>query len=112
MIQYNAVLAVATAIQGFSSEKIYQELGLESLQSRRWFRKLYQFYNIKKKSHQYLFNIIQLNYEFTIPGIVIIFLYLKTSIITLEPLFFPLQSLSGINDKQGSKKLELFKKDF
>ena len=59
MIQYNAVLAVATAIQGFSSEKIYQELGLESLQSRRWFRKLCQFYKISKsKSPRYLFNII------------------------------------------------------
>ena len=34
-IQYNAALAVTGAIRGSSSEKLYQELGLESLQSRR-----------------------------------------------------------------------------
>ena len=35
------------------------ELGLEYLQSRRWFRKLFQFNKIlKNKSPRYLFNII------------------------------------------------------
>ena len=32
--------------RGTSREKIYQELGLESLQSRRWYRKLAMFYKI------------------------------------------------------------------
>ena len=37
----------------------YQELGLESLQSRRWYRKLAMFYKIyKNKSLFYLFNLI------------------------------------------------------
>ena len=31
-IQYNVCVAVTEAIRGTSSEKIYQELGLESLQ--------------------------------------------------------------------------------
>ena len=58
-IQYNACLAIAGAIRGTSSEKLYQELGLESLKSRRWFRKLYHFYKIlNEKSPSYLFNLI------------------------------------------------------
>ena len=39
-IQCNACLAITGAIRGTSREKIYQELGLESLQLRRWYRKL------------------------------------------------------------------------
>ena len=45
-IQYNAALAVAGAIRGTSQEKLYQELDFESLQSRRWFRKLSLLYKI------------------------------------------------------------------
>ena len=40
-IQYNACLALSEAIRGSSREKLYRELGLESLQHRRWYRKLY-----------------------------------------------------------------------
>ena len=58
-IQYNACLAITGAIRGTSTEKIYQELGLESLKSRRWFRKLCHFYKIfNEKSSSYLFNLI------------------------------------------------------
>ena len=58
-VQYNACLAIIGAIRGTSTEKIYQELGLESLKSRRWFRKLYNFYKIfNDKSPSYLFNLI------------------------------------------------------
>ena len=42
-IQYNACLAITGAIRGTSKEKLYQELGLESLQLRRWYRKLGMF---------------------------------------------------------------------
>ena len=41
--QYNACLAITGAIQGASKEKLYQELGLESLQLRRLYRKLGMF---------------------------------------------------------------------
>ena len=34
-IQYNAAIAITGAIRGTSSEKLFQELGLESLKSRR-----------------------------------------------------------------------------
>ena len=46
--QYNACLAITGAIRGRSREKIYQELGLESLQLRRWYRKLCFFYKVFK----------------------------------------------------------------
>ena len=42
--QYNACLATAGAIRGTSKEKLYQELVLESLRLRRWYRKLCFFY--------------------------------------------------------------------
>ena len=37
-IQYNACLAITGAMRGTSKEKLYQELGLESLQLRCWYR--------------------------------------------------------------------------
>ena len=45
-IQYNGALAITSAIRGSSREKLYQELGLETLQQRRWYRKLCCFYKI------------------------------------------------------------------
>ena len=49
-IQYNACLAITGAIRGTSREKIYQELGLESLQLRCWYRKLCLFYSFQKRT--------------------------------------------------------------
>ena len=58
-IQYNVCLTIIGAIRGSSTEKIYQELGLECLKSRRWFRKLCHFHKIfNEKSPSYLFNLI------------------------------------------------------
>ena len=58
-IQYNPCLAITGAIRGSSREKLYQELGFESLQQRRCYRKLCCFYKIfKNESPLYLFNII------------------------------------------------------
>ena len=58
-IQYSAALAVTGAVRRSSAEKLYQELGLESLKNRRWFRKLCEFYKtLKSKSPRYLFDII------------------------------------------------------
>ena len=45
--------------KGTSSEILYQELGLESLKSRRWFRKLCHFYKIlNEKSPSNLVDLI------------------------------------------------------
>ena len=58
-IQYNVCLALTGAIRGSSKEKIYQELGFESLRVRRWYRKLCLFYKVLNNEHpQYLFNLI------------------------------------------------------
>ena len=35
-LQYQAALAIIGAIQSTSRDKIYHELGLESLKSKRW----------------------------------------------------------------------------
>ena len=40
LVQYKAVLTITGAIQGTSCDKTYQELGLESLKSRRWYKHL------------------------------------------------------------------------
>ena len=47
-VQYNACLAITGAIRGTSKEKLYDELGLKSLQLRRWFRKLCYFHKFCK----------------------------------------------------------------
>ena len=58
-IQCTACLTITGAIRDTSKEKLYQEIGLESLQLRRWYRKLGMFYKIfKSKSPQYLFKLI------------------------------------------------------
>ena len=38
-VQYNARLAITGAIKGTSQERLYRELGLETLNDRRWSHK-------------------------------------------------------------------------
>ena len=47
-VQYNAALAITGAIKGTSKERIYRELGFESLADRRWFRRMCTFWKIVK----------------------------------------------------------------
>ena len=47
-IQYNAALAITGCIRGTSRDKIYAEIGIESLADRRYCRKLCFFYKIVK----------------------------------------------------------------
>ena len=44
--QYKACFAKTGVIQGTSRERLYQELRLESLENRRWYRKLIFFLKI------------------------------------------------------------------
>ena len=61
-IQYNAALAITGAIKGSSREKLYQELGLEFLSMRSWYRKLNLLFKIiKTESPPYLFNLVRNN---------------------------------------------------
>ena len=46
-VQYNAALSITGAINGTSPrERLYQELGLESLGERRWYHRLVSFFKI------------------------------------------------------------------
>ena len=47
-VQYSACLGITGAFKGTSRERLYQELGLESLKDRRWHRKLCFLYKIVK----------------------------------------------------------------
>ena len=58
-IKYNAAVAITGALRGISKEKLFEVLGLESLQHRRRYGKLCRFYKILKgQCPKYLFNII------------------------------------------------------
>ena len=58
-IQYIAAIAISGAIRGTFSEKLYQELDLESPRSRKWLRKLCLYCKLyMNKSPSYLYNLI------------------------------------------------------
>ena len=58
-VQYKVALAITGAIQGTSRKKIYQELGLESLRARRWYKRLSCMFKIvKEEAPNYLINLI------------------------------------------------------
>ena len=60
-VQYNTVLAITGAIRGDSKEKLYQELGFESLKDRRWFRWLCYLYKIANTEQPtYIYDLIPL----------------------------------------------------
>ena len=60
-IQYNSALAITGAVRGTSKDKLYKELGIEYLSSRRWFERVCLFYKIiNKKTPSYLTNIVPL----------------------------------------------------
>ena len=44
--QYNAALAITGTIRSTSKEKLYQELGFETMKERGWFRRLCCFYKV------------------------------------------------------------------
>ena len=57
VIQYNASLSITGCFRGTSREKVYSELGLESLADRRFSRRLCSFYKIVNGlAPQYLLN--------------------------------------------------------
>ena len=90
-IQYNACLEITGAIRGTSTEKNIPRTSLESLKSRRWFRKPCHFYKIfNKKSPSYLFNLIpnfnrvhNTSLSYNIPPIKVRHDYFKTHFLLL-----------------------------
>ena len=96
--QYNAALAITGAIRGASQTKLYRELELESLRSRRWFKHLRTLYKIKTAGlPSYLNNML--------PKVAIIikhkiprtWLYTKLGLIFSNILFFHIQLWNGTN---------------
>ena len=66
--QYSAALAVSGTWHGTSRQKLYDELGWESLCHRRWCRSMTHFYKLQStRSPLYLYDLIQperdLNYR-------------------------------------------------
>ena len=58
-VQYKAALAITGVIKGTSLDKICQELGPESLKSRRWYKRLsLMFKTMKEEAPNYLINLI------------------------------------------------------
>ena len=53
-LQYKACLAITGAIQETSRECLYNKLGLESLSSRRWWRKLCAIYELLSTQMPYV----------------------------------------------------------
>ena len=57
--KYSTTLIITGAVRRISREKLYYELGFESLVRRRWYRKLCCFYKMfKTQSPRYLFEVI------------------------------------------------------
>ena len=66
--QYSAALAVTGAWRGSSRQRLYNELGWESLYDRGWHRCLCHFFVVKKqRSPQYLFTKIPNERQLTYP---------------------------------------------
>ena len=89
-VQYNAALAITRAIGGSSREKLYQELGLASLKSRRWYRKLCLFFRLKKRINIALTSLIWFpkSYQHGLSKTITTFLHLMFNMNTSETLFF------------------------
>ena len=58
-VQYKVTLAITVDVQGTFREKIYQEFGLVSLKSRKWYERLScMFKRMNNKAPNYIFNLI------------------------------------------------------
>ena len=57
--QYNAALAITGTIRGTSKEKLYQELGFETMKERRWFSRFCCFHKIlNNQAPAYLYSLL------------------------------------------------------
>ena len=111
-IQCNASLAITGAIIGTSREKLYNELGLESLHARRWYRKLCYFYKFCVFIQpEYLFNLIPVRTS----KMQMMYQTLTSDIFFSKILFSHLRLLNGINwtlDFEKSKASLILRKIF
>ena len=109
-VQYNTALDMTGAIRGSSSVKRYEELGFESLKSRRLYRKLCLFFKLKRSKHPlYLVDITPKVLPTRLPETITTFLYLMLNLNTSKSLFFHPVIDSNIleNNVQNSKSVLL-----
>ena len=110
--QYDAALAITGAIRGTSREKLYVELGIESLKFRRWFRKLACFYKIQSTGlPKYLLQLIPTNnHSYTLRKLLnIAHYYCRTD--TFKNSFFPnvINEWNKLDEKiKGATSFSLF----
>ena len=91
-VQYQVTLAITGAIQGTSCDKIYQELGLESLKSRRWYKCLVCIFKImNKKAPDYLINLIPKYVNLPSKQGTTVYLHINVEQTVLRILFFLLR---------------------
>ena len=110
------MLPIKGAIRGTSKEKFYQDLGLESLEKRRWYWKLCYIYKIfDKKSSTYLLNIIIVSSRSYFTRYLENVSSFKVRHDSLKNVFFPSTVIewNKIDKKiQESESLSIFKKAF
>ena len=83
--QYSTCLAIACTIRSTSKGKLCDELGLESLQLRRWFRKLCYFYKFyKHECPQQLFELVSLRQSLYGGAIVTITFEMSEALVLLK----------------------------
>ena len=93
--QYNAGLAITGCLRGASRERLFQELGLESLAERRWSRRLFFLYKIiNHLAPSYLKDVIRKIRELHV-------LAARTG--RFQATFFP-YSVSKLNELDHNKK--------
>ena len=116
-IQYNACLAITGAIRVTSKEeKFYEELGLESLQNRLWYKKLPCFFKFyKNKFLWYLFTLIPVRIlEYTTNKSMQNISFFKITHSFLKNFFFPPTILEWNNLDQNirnSSNLNIFRNE-
>ena len=90
-VQYNAALAITGCIRGTSRERLYEELGLESLDRRRWYRRMCLYWKITLKALRLIIFVISYLYYNTcgIPIDKIVTLVFQKILIFFANSFFP-----------------------
>ena len=91
MVQYSATLANTSAVKGTSRDRIYRELGLESLAERRWSHKIFFFHII-------------------ITGLLPV--YLHSCIGYCGEGFYQTRSINQKNLRQFSTRIKIFESSF
>ena len=114
LLQYNAFLAITGAIRDTSREKLYEELGLESLQLCRWFKKLSCFYKLFNSEHpRYLFKLIPSKSSSYVPRNIHNIPFFKRRHTFFENSFFPSTTIERNRltyDIRNSSSFNIFRK--